>query len=33
MQRHLGVPLHDYLNGLERAVDVAEGADLHCGRD
>ena len=28
-QRHVGVPRHDFLNRVERAVDVAEGAYLH----
>jgi hypothetical protein len=28
-QRHVGVPLHDELNGAEFAVDVAERAYLH----
>src|SRR5206468_10803591 len=36
-QRHVRVPLHDHLNGIERAVDVAERAYLHLdgqdGRD
>ena len=31
-QRHVGVPLHDDLNRLELAVDVAERADLHLSR-
>ena len=28
-ERHVGVPRHDVLDGVERAVDVAERADLH----